>query len=96
MGAIKANKYTSEELILSQFGRAMAHPARAKMLRLLCENKSFRNTDMSNVLKMSVTAVHNHIRMLKEADLVHLEYAHHQYHITLNRENYHFCKSLIG
>ncbi len=95
MGAIKAGKYTHEEINISQFGRAIAHPARAKMLRLLNENKSFRNTDMCSILNMSVTTIHNHIRTLKDADLIHLEYSNHQYHITLNRENYHFYKCLI-
>lgn len=96
MGARKDNYYSPEELNISQFGRAIAHPARAKMLLLLREYKSFRNTDMCRVLKMSVSTVHNHIKTLKEADLINLEYASHEYHITLKEENYLFYKDLIG
>lgn len=88
MGARKDNNYSPEEINMSQFGRAIAHPARAKMLRLLREYKSFRNTDMCRILSMNVSTVHNHIRTLKEADLVHIEYAKHEYHITLHQENY--------
>nr|WP_294862353.1 ArsR family transcriptional regulator [uncultured Fluviicola sp.] len=95
MGARKDNYYSPEEINMSQFGRALSHPARAKMLRLLREYKSFRNTDMCRILNMSVSTVHNHIRTLKEADLVNLEYASHEYHITLKEENYMFYKDLI-
>lgn len=96
MGAIKDNHYSFEELNISQFGRAISHPARAKMLKLLIDNRSFRNTDMCNILEMSIASVHNHIRMLREADLIHVEYSKHQYHITLNRENYAFYRELMG
>lgn len=88
MGASKDNNYTNEEVLMSQFGRALAHPARSRMINLLRENKSFRNTDMCRVLKMRVSSVHAHIRILREADLVHVEYAQHEYHITLHQENY--------
>lgn len=37
---------------------------------------------------MNVSAIHRHIEILKQADLIHVEYAMHEYHITLNHENY--------
>jgi predicted transcriptional regulator len=88
MGALKEHNYTHEELLMSQFGRAISHPARSRMIKLLKENKSFRNADMCKILEMQTSSVHDHIKILKEADLIHIEYAQHEYHITLHQENY--------
>ena len=88
MGATKDLNYTPEELLMSQFGRAIGHPARSRMIKLLKENKSFRNTDMCKILEMQVSTIHDHIKILREADLIHIEYAKHEYHITLHQENY--------
>ena len=88
MGAINNRNYSHEEIIGSQFGRAIAHPARFKMVQILRNHGSFRNVDMCNLLKMKPASVHQHIKFLKEADLVHLEYAQHEYHVTLNLQNY--------
>ena len=96
MGATKDYNYSPEEIIVSLFGRAIAHPARSKMINILKRNKSFRNTDMCRILEMNVSTVHTHIRILKEADLVHVEYANHEYHITLNQENYQFYLSQLN
>ena len=96
MGASKDNNYTHEEVLMSQFGRAMAHPARSRMIiNLLKENKSFRNTDMCKELKMGVSSVHAHIKILTEADLIHVEYATHEYHITLHQENFQLYYNLL-
>lgn len=88
MGASKDNNYTPEELLIAQFGRALGHPARSRMIKILKENKSFRNTDMCKILEMRVSTIHDHIKILREADLIHIEYASHEYHITLHQENY--------
>lgn len=96
MGASKDNNYTPEELLMSQFGRAIGHPARSRMINLLKENKSFRNIDMCKVLEMKNSTIHNHIKILREADLIHVEYAQHEYHITLHQENYQLYLSQLN
>lgn len=88
MGARKDYNYSHEEIAASQFGRAIAHPARFKMIRILLNYGSFRNVDMCRELKMNVSSIHRHIEILKQADLIHIEYAMHEYHITLHQENY--------
>lgn len=96
MGASKDYNYSPEEILISQFARALSHPARSKMINILKKNKSFRNTDMCKTLEMNVSTIHNHIKVLKEADLIHLEYANHEYHITLHQENYRFYVSQLN
>lgn len=96
MGARKDYNYSTEEIAGSQFGRAIAHPARFKMIKILLNYGSFRNVDMCKELEMNVCSIHRHIEILKQADLIHVEYAKHEYHITLNQENYQLYVSQLN
>lgn len=84
MPATKTENYTPEELFLAQFGKAIAHPARARMFFSLMKNRTFRNVDFTRSNAISVSTTHNHIYKMKEAGLIHLEYTNHQYHAILN------------
>jgi DNA-binding transcriptional ArsR family regulator len=86
MGATNLQPYTNEEILLATFNKALAHPARVKMMRLLQQQKSFRNCDMANVLNLSQSTIHRHIYALHQAGFVHLEYADKQYFVTLNKD----------
>lgn len=96
MGARKDYNYSHEEITGSQFGRAIAHPARFKMIKILLNYGSFRNVDMCRELQMNVSSIHRHIEILKQADLIHIEYAKHEYHITLHQENYQLYVSQLN
>jgi DNA-binding transcriptional ArsR family regulator len=86
MGATNLQPYTNEEILLATFNKALSHPARVKMMRLLQQQKSFRNCDMANVLNLSQSTIHRHIYALHQAGFVHLEYADKQYFVTLNKD----------
>lgn len=78
--------YSPEELLISEFGRAISHPSRSRMLLQLLNNKSFRNVDFSKANNISITTTHHHLYCMKQVDLVNLEYANHEYHATLKKE----------
>lgn len=84
MGAIKENNYTQSELNLFLIARAFAHPARIKMLTELLIHRSYRNIDLAQILKLSKPAVKNHIQMLKDAELIQIEYSVHFYRVNLS------------
>lgn len=86
MPASNIENYTTEELFLAEFGRAIAHPARARMLFLLMKNGTFRNVDFTKANKVSTSTTHNHLYKMKEADLIHMEYTNHEYHAILNTD----------
>ncbi len=95
MGAIKSLHYSPEELLLAQICKAIAHPARAKMLLQLLNKGSFRNIDFSKNNDLSISSTHAHIYKLKDADLIHLEYAKQEYHVTLKPDNIDLLKQLL-
>lgn len=95
MGASKDLNYSPEELLLAQICKAISHPARAKMLLHLLNKGSFRNIDFSRSNQLSVSTTHSHVYKLKEADLVHLEYATNEYHVTLKPNNIDLLQQLL-
>lgn len=96
MGATKPNPYSNEDLLISKFGRAIAHPARAKIIRMLLQNHNVRNVDLTIILNLSLSCVHNHIQALRDASIVELTYQPHEYYLKLNTENFEFIKKLLG
>ena len=95
MGATKDLNYTPEELLLAQICKAIAHPARAKMLLHLLNKGSFRNVDFSKKNQLAISTTHTHVYKLKEADLIHLEYADCQYYVTLKPNNIDVLQKLL-
>ena len=86
MGAIKENNYTLEETQLFTIGRAIAHPARVKMITELLYDNAFSNTDLSKQLKLSGPSVKAHVEMLKAAGFIRVEYFVHFYLISLTKK----------
>jgi len=84
MPATKTENYTPEELFLAEFGKAIAHPARARMFFLLMNNGTFRNVDFTKANNVSTSTTHCHVYKMKNADLINLEYVNHEYHVTFN------------
>jgi ArsR family transcriptional regulator len=95
MGAIKPNNYLIEELILAKFGRALAHPARVRTIRLLLDNHQFRNVDLAKFLNLSLSCTHVHIQTLKDAEIIEIEYEPHAYLLKLSTENFDSIKKLL-
>ena len=86
MGLTKPNGYTNDELDFSRIGRAIAHPARNRIIELLLDCHFVRNTDLSNYLNLSQAMVTKHIDTLKDAKIVTCVYHVHYDQLVLNEE----------
>lgn len=85
MGAIKNNKYSLEETLVSLTAKAIAHPARVKILKILKDDlMGCRNTDLAMILNFSKPNVKNHLQFMKDADLLEINYYVHFYDVRLN------------
>lgn len=84
MGAMKTFQYTGAERQLGLLGRALAHPARIRILIILVENDFVRNCDLIYPLGLSKKAVHDHLNKLKDASLIKVEFKFNSYIITKN------------
>lgn len=86
MGAIKENVYTHDETNLFYVARAFAHPMRIRIITELLVDRPYRNIDFVKMLGMAKPTIKAHIDMLKDAELVRVEYYLHFYEISLNRK----------
>ena len=70
MGASKTSEYTSKEISLSKYAKAISHPARISILHLLLKKQSCICGDIVNELPLSQSTVSQHLKELKEAGLI--------------------------
>lgn len=84
MGLTKDNNYSSNQLNLAVFGKAIGHPARVKILELLQNEKDIRFDQLHTLLNLSQPTTRIHIEKLKCANLIKEFYIYHSSFIQLN------------
>ncbi len=96
MGAAKTKQFSEFEKCIANFGRAMAHPARIRIMDILHNVEWCRSTDLIRDLKLSQASVHNHVRKLKEAELIKIDFLPNCYMLTLNHNSLGELKEWTG
>ena len=66
----KSKKFTSFDVNASKYARALAHPARIAILRLLLKKKSCICGSIVKELPLSQSTVSQHLKELKKAGLI--------------------------
>ncbi|MCJ8163443.1 metalloregulator ArsR/SmtB family transcription factor [Pontibacter sp. E15-1] len=70
MGASKTEAFTETDIVLAKYAKALAHPARVAILRLLLERRACICGDIVEELPLSQSTVSQHLKELKEAGLI--------------------------
>ena len=70
MGASKISEYSSKEILLAKYAKALSHPARIAILQLLLKKQTCICGDIVNELPLSQSTVSQHLKELKEAGLI--------------------------
>lgn len=70
MGSTKAEAFSEKDKKLAMYAKAMAHPARIAILRLLLAKQACICGDIVEELPLSQSTVSQHLKELKEAGLV--------------------------
>lgn len=70
MGATKTADYTTKEISLAKYAKALSHPARIAILNLLLKKQSCICGDIVEELPLSQSTVSQHLKELKEAGLI--------------------------
>ncbi|MEY2812048.1 MAG: hypothetical protein RI991_1043 [Bacteroidota bacterium] len=70
MGATKSADYTTKELSIAKYAKALSHPARIAILNLLLKKQSCICGDIVEELPLSQSTVSQHLKELKEAGLI--------------------------
>lgn len=70
MGATKSYEFTTKENKLAKYAKALAHPARIAILKLLAAKANCQCGDIVDELPLSQSTVSQHLKELKEAGLI--------------------------
>lgn len=86
MGASKTYQYSKTELQTAKIARALSHPARIRIIKILSENKFVRNIDLTHELSLVSSTVHDHLIKLQDADLIDFNFRPNCYLIRLKND----------
>lgn len=70
MGATKANHFSALDNRIAKYAKALAHPARIAILRLLVSRQACVCGDIVDELPLSQSTVSQHLKELKAAGLI--------------------------
>ncbi len=70
MGATKSLEFTAKENRLAKYAKALGHPARVAILKLLASKSTCVCGDIVDELPLSQSTVSQHLKELKEAGLI--------------------------
>lgn len=70
MGATKAGEFSVNDNKVSKYAKALSHPARVAILKLLIQKRSCICGDIVDELPLSQSTVSQHLKELKEAGLI--------------------------
>lgn len=87
MGATKTHQYTTAEINSAAIAKALAHPARIRIINLLKESSFIRNTDLIPILNLSKTSVQSHLTCMIKANIVEQHFFQNAYLLQLKEDN---------
>jgi DNA-binding transcriptional ArsR family regulator len=70
MAAIKPEEFTREEIELADISKALSHPARIKILKILAEKNICICGDIVDLLPLAQATVSQHLKELKRVGLI--------------------------
>lgn len=66
----KSHEFTQEQQDLALFGKILSNPARIAIIELLAEKKEIKTGNISDFLPISRTTVSQHLKFLKEHQII--------------------------
>lgn len=96
MAYSKANDFGKNDILVARFAKALSHPARVAILRLLSCQQACYCGDLVSELPIAQATVSQHLKELKDAGLIQGEITPPKVRYCINRENYELAKSLFA
>lgn len=90
---IQLDETTEKEL--AAFAKAIGHPARVRLLRILASGQCL-GSDLVEQFELAQSTISEHLRVLKQAGLIHAEVQHPRTCFSLKPEAMQRMKELLG
>lgn len=93
---MQKQKLTKEQEQIARFAKAMGHPIRIAILRMLANQTCCFHGDMSELLPIAKSTLSQHLNELKDAGLIQGEITPPTVKYCINKENWTLVKKLLG
>lgn len=87
--------YADEDLQLASFAKAMGHPVRIQILRVLNSQACCYTGDLTEQFPLAQSTISQHLKALKDAGLIQGEIQPPKVKYCLNKENWIIAKKLF-
>ena len=71
MATPKTEEFTKEEIFLADIAKALSHPARIKIMKLLSQMNACMCGELVNLLPLAQATVSQHLKELKRVGIIH-------------------------
>lgn len=92
MAYSKAEHFEEKDIVIARFAKALSHPARVAIIRLLSKQEACYCGDLVNELPIAQATVSQHLKELKDSGLIDGEITPPNVKYCINRQNYELAK----
>ena len=92
----KETTYTDEQLKLSRFAKALGHPVRLYIIEVLSKQACCYSGDLTDVLPIAKSTLSQHLKELKDAELIQGEIEAPKIKYCVNKQNWELAKQLFS
>jgi DNA-binding transcriptional ArsR family regulator len=89
-------EYSLEDQQLASYAKAMGHPVRIQILRLLNSQACCYTGDLTEQIPLAQSTISQHLKALKDAGLIQGEIQPPKVKYCLNKENWSIAKKLFS
>ena len=87
--------YTQDEEHLALYAKALGHPVRVQILKILNSQSCCYTGDLTDVIPLAQSTISQHLKALKDAGLIQGEIIPPKVKYCLNKENWEKAQSLF-
>jgi predicted transcriptional regulator len=94
--SLSAIEYSAEETSLAIIGKALSHPVRIRILRLLAGETCCFTGELTEIIPMAQSTISQHLKALLEAGLIQGEINPPKVKYCIDRQNWNRAQALLG
>lgn len=87
--------YTEQEETVARYAKALGHPVRIRILKLLSDRSCCYNGDLTDEIPMAQSTISQHLKALKDAGLIQGEIMPPRVKYCINKANWQEAKNLF-
>jgi len=95
MTMAKKTIYTDEQKRIARIAKALGHPVRVYIMQFLSKQSCCYSGDLSEILPIAKSTLSQHLKELKDAELVQGEIETPKIRYCLNKENWDYACELF-